>query len=100
VHAADGAPVTRIAFSSCLWTESILSQPDVANRFWSDVRLVLIWQQDSHEHAAEGAPVTRIAFSSCFWTESILSQPDVASRFWSDVRLALIWQQMVLLAKG
>ena len=38
MYAAEGAPVTRIAFSSCLWSESVAAHPAEANQFWTDVR--------------------------------------------------------------
>jgi hypothetical protein len=38
VYAAEKAAVTRLAFSSCLWTESVLANPSAAEQFWTDVR--------------------------------------------------------------
>jgi hypothetical protein len=40
VYAAEKAAVTRLAFSSCLWTESVLANPSAAEQFWTDVRNV------------------------------------------------------------
>jgi hypothetical protein len=40
VYAAEKAAVTRLAFSSCLWTESVLGNPSAAEQFWTDVRNV------------------------------------------------------------
>jgi hypothetical protein len=38
VYAAEGAAVTRLAFSACFWTETVTANPEAAKLFWSDVR--------------------------------------------------------------
>ena len=40
VYAAEGAPVARVAFSSCLWSETVVANPAAAHQFWTDVRVV------------------------------------------------------------
>jgi hypothetical protein len=40
VYAAEKAAVTRLAFSSCLWMESVAANPSAAEQFWTDVRNV------------------------------------------------------------